>query len=104
MNDKHYDDLKKRIVYLAEQRNRAGKAQLTCDERIHMLDDLYDASLFMLTQLVTNGQLKGSMALLSILERTRLEIRDLRTINFGQQKTIELHFSEPEEDSYFAES
>jgi hypothetical protein len=104
MNDKQYDSLKERLAYLANQRNRDGKEQLTCDERIHMLDDLYDASLFLLTQLVTAGTLKGSLSLLSILERSRLEIYDLQRTNAGLQKIIELHFSEPEEDSYFAES
>lgn len=100
MKADEYADLKKRLAYLADQRNRDGKAPLTCAERVSMLNNLYDSSLFLLTQLVTAGIVKGTGALVLLLERARLEIFDLeRTSAVQTNTTVELHFTEPEMDA-----
>jgi len=96
VKDKDYNDLKRRLAYLADQRNRDGKAPLTCAERVAMLNALYDSSLFLLTQLVTAGIVKGTGALSALLERTRLEICYLQEDSKVTDHTIELHFTEPE--------
>jgi len=59
---------------LKDERDRAGKAPLTKDERLVMLGEIYDGLLFSWRQNVTLGFSKGSSAISYQLERARLEM------------------------------
>ena len=88
-----YNDINARIAELVSARNRKGKPLLTTEERVQMLEELYDASLCYLTQCIIAGSMKGTGALTTILERARLEAQDLKRLGSGPDShKIEIMF------------
>jgi hypothetical protein len=68
-----YEDVKGRLKDLWK-----GKT-LTPEEKIDVLEKIYCASLIQLAEKISARKMSGTGALTSILERTRLEIADLRS-------------------------
>lgn len=95
---KAYDNAKKKIAALVEERNRIGKAILTTKERIQYLDQIYDSALVYLLQCVTAGSMKGTGALCQILERARLEVYDLKrtgNVAVGELEVLGWEYPDP---------
>jgi hypothetical protein len=72
-----YDDIKSRIAEIASQRDRTGKKPLETEERIQLLNEIYDGLLYFWKQSVVAGSAKGTSSISYQLERARLEIVDL---------------------------
>jgi len=82
--DSNFGGIKQRIEKLVAERDRTNKKPLANKKRILYLNRIYDAAVIYMLQCVTAGTVKGTMALCSILERTRLEMADL-------ERTASLH-------------
>ena len=71
-------NIKKQVEELVAARDRTGKKPLTADERIQILNEIYDGLLFFWKQCVLTGAAKGTGAISHQLERARLEMYDLQ--------------------------
>jgi hypothetical protein len=69
-----YDDIKERVAELASKRDRTGMEPLTAEERVQLLNEVYDGLLYLWKQCVITGTAKGTSAIKFQLEGARLEI------------------------------
>lgn len=67
-----YEQYKNRISKMG-----AGDDPLSPEQRIEILNQIYDGALFWLAECVITKSAKGTGAVTSILERARLEMNDL---------------------------
>ena len=78
-----YDNVKARIAELVGMRDRTGKGALTTEQRLEILNEIYDGLLYFWKQLVITGSAKGTSAIAGQLERARLEMYDLERTHGG---------------------
>ena len=67
-------DISEIVKELIVNRDRTGKAILTPDERIRLLDEIYDGLLYLWKECVLRGTATGTGAIGNQLERARLEL------------------------------
>jgi hypothetical protein len=72
-----YNDVKARVAELAGKRDRTGEDPLSSDDRVQILNEIYDGLLYLWKQCVITGTAKGTSAIKFQLEGARLEIESL---------------------------
>ena len=81
----NYGNIKEQVAELAAKRDRTGLPPLSNDERIQLLNEIYDGLLYLWKQSVIIGNAKGTGALCLQIERARLEIEVRSGKNTAQQ-------------------
>ncbi len=68
------------LLELQDLRNEVYKQPLTKDERINVLNRIYDSGMFTIELSMLSGQYKGTAALATIMERVSKEIDRLQGV------------------------
>jgi len=95
------DDIDNIQETVTNLRDRRGKTPLTKEERIQLLNECLDGSLFWLKQSVVSANTKGVGAATMIIERCRLEISELQRAGHNDttnKQIIEIRWQESEPD------
>lgn len=66
-----------RIKRIKEMRERVSGRRLTAEERVELLNEVYDTALLYLVEHTLHGSFKSSGAITYQLERARLEIESI---------------------------
>jgi hypothetical protein len=67
-------EMKEKIEALVSKRDRIGKRRLSIEQRLKILNQIYDAALYWMQAAVTAGQSKGTGSAAILLKSTREEI------------------------------
>jgi hypothetical protein len=96
-----YGEIKNRVAELASKRDRTGKKPLSNDERLEVLNEIYDGLLFFWKQCVVSGSAKGTSSISYQLERARLEMIEITKSHDVKASPWRMIFSQlPEEYQY----
>jgi hypothetical protein len=92
------------LLKLKDLRNRANKRNLTTEERIDVLQQIYDGSLISVQSAILMGEYKGTAALSTVMERIRMELSQVKetTTHAGKDEehnhTMKYEYELPEEN------
>jgi hypothetical protein len=70
------------VAALMHERDRRGKAVMTLDQRLKILEEIYDGALLWLRQAVISARSKGVGGATMVLERSRMEMEALSSANY----------------------
>lgn len=73
-----YKDVKQQVAELAKQRDRSGKQPLSKEERISLLQEIYDGLLYLWKQCVITGTAKSTNSIHFQLSNARSEMMELQ--------------------------
>ena len=79
------------LLHLKDRRNRANKRNMTTEERVEVLQQIYDGSLISVQSAILSGELKGTAAMSTVMERIRLELAEVKsfTTHTGKEKEVQ---------------
>jgi len=84
---KELNDIAEVLQRLAKNRNRFDKDPLTRQQRLEMLNRIYDGALHWLEGAVITAKSNGIGAATQVLERSRLEAIELERTGFGASES-----------------